>query len=317
MSKISQIVGPPAPSYPCYSGKGLQFGDGTSIMIFGYPIPNYLSNAVSGRDAPWTVLDQTTLFDVSSISEDHEVIVVLFDVTIPLGTSTSVKWYRARDNQNVFTLDIVADADFLGYAAWIGWLSEQMSAYFGVEEIQENGNYYVVFDTNIGHHYTINFAVKGIPAYTRLYNANGPSFDWKINLSNTFDANSYIRAGLCAQPFTNGQSTPPSDIVASVNAPSTPSENCVVTGSFDNQTPGQTYTLYGFAQASNGLYYACGVDSITLTGIPLPPSPPVVVSRIEGGLNLSWEPSKGATRDNLWYLKMEITITIQQGQHIL
>lgn len=315
MDNISQIIAPSPPSPPLYIGKGVTGSNGT-LNLFGYPIPNYLSsnfNSIVGLP-PYTIRNATTDFDVSTLTEDQEVVLVLYynnNAYITSAVYITVNWYRVRDNQCVFSYSNSfpgpSDGYYseFGFAAWIGWLSDYYADYFGVDEIRENGQYYLLVTISGGLSYSgrADFVVRGIPAYTRLYNANGPSFDWKINLSNTFDANSYIRVGLCAQPFTNGQSTPPSDIVASVNAPSTPSENCVVTGSFDNQTPGQTYTLYGFAQASNGLYYACGVDSITLTGIPLPPSPPVVVSRIEGGLNLSWEPSKGATRYNLWYFE--------------
>ncbi len=138
----------------------------SSITIFGYPLPNYLPDLVSGRPSPWSISDQTTLFDVSSITEDHEVVVIFCDHLIEHGTTISIRWYRDRDNSLVTIWEEQSDVEWYGYAGWMGWLSQESATLFGLDEIRENGNYHVTITAsgNTNFSYTINFAVTGMPA---------------------------------------------------------------------------------------------------------------------------------------------------------
>jgi hypothetical protein len=98
---------------------------------------------------------------------------------------------------------------------------------------------------------------------TVLSNPTSTGFDWKVNLSQIFNSNNYIRAGVCNQPFTNGQSAVPSGIVA-VNLAAS-SGIASTSGTITGQSAGTTYTLYGFAQAVNGLYYTVGSSASITT----------------------------------------------------
>ena len=59
-------------------GKGLQ-GTSGSQQIFGYSLPNYLSYTINDTigEGPWSIINQTSSFDLSSITPDHEVIAAL------------------------------------------------------------------------------------------------------------------------------------------------------------------------------------------------------------------------------------------------
>lgn len=286
MIKISTITAPSSPSSSFYVGKGLSGSDG-SITIFGYPLPNYLGTIVPNTigAAPWNITDATTLFDISSLTEDHEVVVVLYSCPsyVYSGVTFTWKWYRIRDNQDlaegINLTYYISDppegqvyAPGVGSAVWMGWVSEFISIDRNVIEIMENGYYYATLTATGGLNFSqdVYFAVSGMPAFTRLSNPTTTGFDWKVGLTNTFDTNSYIRVGVCNHSFTNGQSSAPSGIVSYVNAPSPTSNSCVVEGTITGQSQGTTYTLYGFAQAANGLYYTCGSDSITTLGSARP-----------------------------------------------
>lgn len=141
---------------------------------------------------------------------------------------------------------------------------------------------------------TANFAVKGIPSDFVLKNPTTSSFDWTVRVSEYFDSSNYIRAGICNQPFTNGQSAQPAGIVDFANAPAN-NVGAAVEGTVTGQSPGTTYTLYGFVQAANGLYYHVGSGSKTITTeLTIPSHPVYISSRIEGGFNLYWGSSPGA-----------------------
>jgi len=298
---MSQIVAPSMPSSPVYIGKGLQ-GQGGSVEIFGYPLPNNLSNEIQtllGDDAPWYVTNQTTLFDVSSLTEDHEFATLLYDNNIYQGTSIDFRIYRSRDNIMVLrTYWEQIPLNKACMAFWWGWLSQgtegrytsassssgmNMGSYtlygpfnIGEGEIVENGYYYI---TVLG--YTVNFAVKGIPAFTRVFNPTTTTVNWKIGLSETFDTNSYIRVGICTQNFTNGQSSPPSGIIDYINAPSN-NDACIAIKTVTGLTPKKSYTFYGFAQSNNGLYYTSGSSYIRTEPISQLATPTLVSLSVTG-----------------------------------
>lgn len=305
---MATITAPASPSYPYSIGKGILFGDNTQQAIFGYPLPNNLSDLISGKPGPWTVVNPTTLFDLSTVGGiDHEVVVALYEATIAAGTTVTYRWYRDRDNYNVFTWSSYASSEYNSIAAWIGWVSQATQKILGLngqQEIVENGNYHVTITATGTSNFsgTINFAVKSIPAWLWLHNPTTTDFSWKVCLSEFFDTSNYIRAGICNQPFTNGQSAEPNGIVG-FNYTYPSSTSTVTTGTVTGQTPGNTYTLYGFAQSSNGLYYQAGSATITTLSVVInTPSAPVQISSyLEGGFNLYWGGSNQADSYTLLY----------------
>lgn len=65
---MAVITAPPAPSHPFYLAKGLYFfGDNFTLMIFGQALPNYLHLVPPQHPGPLSVVDATTLFDVTGI----------------------------------------------------------------------------------------------------------------------------------------------------------------------------------------------------------------------------------------------------------
>jgi len=279
-------------------------------MIFGYPLPNYLSDLISGKPGPWLILEPTTLFDLSTLGGiDHEVLVIIYENTIYLGTTIIYKWYRSRDDYCTYSRTMYADSDWNSMAIWGGWVSQETDILLGQDlqsEITENGNYYITIEATGSSVFneTVNFAVIGIPSWLWLYNPTYVGFDWKVSLSDYFDTDNYIQAGICNQPFTDGQSSPPNGIVDAKYANTPGNIDTVAIGTVTGQSQGTIYNLYGFAQASNGLYYQAGSDTIITLGINIPytpASPPVISYRIEKGLVLSWGKSVNATRYTLKY----------------
>lgn len=288
-------------------------GNGQIFYIYGHPLPNYLSSDFDNSNMiyPFSAHDQTTLFDVTGLGENHEIPVVVFN-TSDLYISSSVyityNWYRKRDSKLVFQLNRTVSYpgyDFSGFAscAWIGWLSDDPSDFTNVptypqyKEIQENGDYYCTVTTSGGYSFsgTVYFNIKGMPAKTVLENATSSSYDWTVRLSNYFDSSNYIRVGLCTQPFSNGQSTTPSGILTTVNAPSSSSGGCAVEGTITGLNGGTTYSAYGFAQSANGLYYNTGFAQITTKqAIPAAPSAPTLLYRSDGALTIQWNNVTGA-----------------------
>lgn len=285
---MSYITAPPTPSPPFYIGKGLRGANGKEIMILGQPIPNDGVLGTGSLTYPSSILSPTTLFDLSGIGENHEVVVCLYTSPNNIYSKTTYNWtwYRARDNKVVFAEnswilpDPPSDQHYSpGSSAfqWIGWLSDTgngVGTYPKYVEIQENGNYYVIVSASGGENFTsspINFAVTGIPPSLVLSNPSTNSFSWLARLSNYFDTSNYIRVGICKQPFTDGQSSPPNEILDYAYPPSS-NLGCAASGTATGLTSSTNYTVYGFAQAANGLYYKVGTSSITTPGIGRPPN---------------------------------------------
>jgi len=308
VNNISTITAPSPPIAPFYIGKGIRGANNAQLYIFGQSLPNNLST--SDLTAPLQILDATTLFDVSSLTINHEVVVALYVCPddVYSAVNFTAEWYRDRDNYNIYTNSSNMPAPPSGqyynpgisYPSWVGYCTEESFR----EELAENGNYHVVITASGGINFTqtINFAVKGISPSTLLSNPTTNSFDWEIRLSEYFDTDSYIRAGICTNNFTDGQSSEPLGILSYNNAPS--SNNIPYTsGTATPVASNAGYLCYGFAQSSNGLYYKAGIDNIiTLDGSPsTPSSAPIITSRIEGGFNLSWGSSTNATSYTLRY----------------
>lgn len=77
-----------------------------------------------------------------------------------------------------------------------------------------------------------------------------------------FNQSNYIRVLWSSQPIAvQGQSTPPTGILCSINAPAQGTERSVNGGT---SHPGlQDGMIYGTTQAANGLYYKAGQDAIS------------------------------------------------------
>lgn len=96
------------------------------------------------------------------------------------------------------------------------------------------------------------------------------SIDWKIDLSNPFNTNYYISAGIATSPCSSGQSSQPSGVLDYVVAGSSPYPT---TGwKTYNQNPfGTGYTtVYGFVRTASGKYYPAG--AYTLYSDKTPPT---------------------------------------------
>ena len=270
---MSTITAPPAPSPPFYIGKGMRDANNTQQYVFGYTIPNYLGSIwpLSYSALPWTTIDPTTLFDVSSLTANHEVVVASY--ILPDGVSTGItftyNWYRARDNKLIFSYTNNWPTPGSGKwyppnstsVAWIGWLSENpgVSTYPQYEEIQENGDYYVVITATDGLSFsqTVYFNVVGIPPGTVARNITSSGFDWIVRVSNYFDTVDYIRAGICNEPFTNGQYDEPIGIL-DFNYAQSSNVGAATSGYY----AGSVSTIYGFAQTADGRYWSTGSADI-------------------------------------------------------
>lgn len=269
---MAQIVAPSAPSPPIYIGKGFRGANGLEFNIFGHPLPNYLTSelANSGLTNPYQIVNSTTIFDMSGLPVNSEVIAFLYVSPNAIRTATTyiVNWYRSRDNTLVFTWSYtlphpgegLAYLPGLSLGYWIGWLAEdvKVGTYPLYKEIQENGIYRVTIQASGGEsfYYSANFAVIGIPPSLVLSNRTSSGFDWMVRVSNYFDTSNYIRAGICSQPFTNGQNYEPGGVLSSTYAPSN-NAACVAAGTLSGASSVPSI-VYGFAQAANGLYYQAG-----------------------------------------------------------
>jgi hypothetical protein len=269
---MSTITAPASPSAPYYIGKGYRDDNGTEVMIFGHPLPNDGNLGVSSLVSPISMINPTTLFDLSSLTQNHEVVALLYQTNQEFSSSvnTVVTWYRKRDNAVVFQLNktlSVPDGTTYGgmfMTAWIGWLADnlnitnpEVTTYPTYKEIQENGDYYAIMQFTGGINTTspsLNFAVSGMPAKTVLFKT-GSGFSYTLRLSNYFDSSNYIKAGVCTSDFTDGQSDIPDGVLDTVFAPSSANGGCVAISSVSYTS---NATIYGWVQASNGLYYKVG-----------------------------------------------------------
>lgn len=264
---MATITAPPSPPANFYAAKSIRGANGVQLDIFGYPLPNDLPTQAQNLTAPFTYLNQTTLFDVSSLTPNHEVIVVGYSSPTNINSDMTLMatWYRSRDHTKVFeysTLVAAPGGPGSGAGFWIGWLDEfvNVPSYPMFKEIQENGNYYVNISATGGQTFsqTINFAVKGIPPSVVFSDVTASSFSWLVRVSDYFDTTNYIQAGICTEPITDGQSTPPNGIIDSKSALSS-TIACVVEGTVSGANLNAYGTVYGFAQAANGLYYQAGM----------------------------------------------------------
>ena len=171
------------------------FGDSSEIQIFGYPIPNDLSSIITSKPTPWSVIDQTTTFDISSLSINHEVLTALLTYTIQSPSDITISWYRERDNFLIFTLsDSISSGFWSQYASWVGYCTLLSSSVYA-DEITENGSYRVVFDVIGATTYseTIYFTVTGINPQVKI---EIPQNDGWLGNSTYFDISASAWGGV-------------------------------------------------------------------------------------------------------------------------
>ncbi len=153
-------------SYGAGMGKGLK-----------EPVPPYRQAYVFGADLgtpnanSWNympeVVDPTSVFDLSQITPNHEVVVaVLYIANIPAGMQSLVehKWYRDRDGKLLLDFPFtIADAGKSGYAGW-AWFYVYSYIGYTASEIFENGNYHVdlTFSGPGSYSRTLDFSGQGI-----------------------------------------------------------------------------------------------------------------------------------------------------------
>jgi hypothetical protein len=275
---MSIIVAPPSPSGGLCCAKSILGANGLQLDIFGHYLPNYLPDECKNLTNPYTFLNQGNLYDVSSITENHEVVLIGYTSQANIASATTyyVDWYRRRDNLHIAGPNVInIGAPPTGnvyppqglWGAWIGWCAEDLvgGQYPGWREIQENGDYYTIVNATGGENFTqiVEFAIKGMPPSTVVRNVMKPQFDWIINLSEYFDSVSYIRVGVCSEPFTSGQYEEPTGIINYVTAPSS-NRGAAASGSASQVVD----RVYGFAQTVDGRYWSTGSDSTGMVERP-------------------------------------------------
>src|SRR5206468_11499292 len=153
-------------------------------------------------------------------------------------TTFTINYYRNRDGLNVWSATYSKTPppggfNTISFWSWIGWLSDDsfVSTYPTYRELQENGNYHVTINVTGGFNFfsSGNFIIAGMPAHTSIFNDNNDGFDWAVRLTDYFDSSNYIRAGICSQPFSDGQSAEPQGIMA-VNYAHSSNEGCATDG---------------------------------------------------------------------------------------
>jgi hypothetical protein len=240
-----------------------------SVTIFGQSLPNDGVLGTNTLTTPISIVNPTTLFDLSGLTSNHEAPVALYTSTsssIASAVTYVWTWYRERDNTEVFTKTFSLSAPPSGQVynvvsvyGWIGWLADDVDigTYPQYKEIQENGDYHAVLTASGGENFTsspLSFSVTGIPTSLAMDSSSPTEFGWTARLSNYFDSSNYISAGVCTSPFTDGQSSAPSGILGSNTAPAS-NVGCATSGTVTGANNG---IIYGFAQAANGLYYNIG-----------------------------------------------------------
>lgn len=117
---------------------------------------------VTGWYSPLDIWDSATLFDLSTITKNHEVVVALVNVRTdgPYSLTFNFKWYRDRDSALLYKYIASTSASYAAEQSafsYIGWVPH---------EINENGGYHVDISVTGTYtfNYTLNFTVSGIPA---------------------------------------------------------------------------------------------------------------------------------------------------------
>ncbi len=149
------------------------------------PVPPYRQAYVFGAElnvpnaSAWNAIpeikDPVTIFDLSSLTPNHEVVVTMLAAfNIPTGAQYAVehRWYRDRDGASIgLARYSIPDAASYGYS---GWLWYYVYSYIGYVpwEIYENGSYHVdlVFLIGSSIYFTqrLNFSVTGIPVAPQI-----------------------------------------------------------------------------------------------------------------------------------------------------
>jgi len=148
------------PSFRYYLGKGLYepCSPYREAYFFGAELN---SVDADGWNCQPKIVDETSSFDLSTITKNHEVVVALLNISdIPEGVCNfRWEWYRNRDNKLLFSYDWSHSAKEGGWVyaySYIGWVDW---------EINENGDYRVEVTVTgiISYKKIIQFTVIGIP----------------------------------------------------------------------------------------------------------------------------------------------------------
>ncbi len=141
-------------------GKGLRepCSPFRQLPIFGQPATPSTSLAWNCLPEP---MEPARQFDLSGITEGHEVVVALLTCTgLPPGYYTSYfTWHRVRDGRVIASWEVrlaVPQAGQASFYSWIGWFAS---------EISENGDYSaeVVLEGPAEFRQVLPFTVSGIP----------------------------------------------------------------------------------------------------------------------------------------------------------
>jgi len=159
-------------------GKGAQDASGNTWYAFGQPFGSTPPSGFGSNSGAMTILGETTTFDVSSISESHEVAFAFVNIHEVQGEdktiSTTLTWYRQEGNNWVQIFQYIAPNQryvcigtycntWVVYS-YIGWTPATRD-YPG--EIIKNGtNIYKVVATvtgDVSYTSTIYFSITGMP----------------------------------------------------------------------------------------------------------------------------------------------------------
>jgi hypothetical protein len=156
---------PPLPDPPYYIGKGLKepCPPYRELYVFGAALGSLdLNIFAGGSNCPLEVQDATTLFDLSGMTKNREVVLAYYQpCNLYQRTTVKFEWYRKRDSKLLYTYSYNIPSpppDY--YWPWYGVFS-----YIGYcdWEINENGDYHVkITDSAKGTSRTIDFLVVGI-----------------------------------------------------------------------------------------------------------------------------------------------------------
>jgi len=152
-------------SYTKNMGKGLREPCSPYRQAYVFGADLNVPNASNWNCVP-EVVEPTTIFDLSSITPNHEVVVALSSFYgIEAGYSPWIahSWYRSRDSKKLYTYSFqIPNPAAYGYDYW-DWY--YVYSYIGYTswEIWENGQYYdkIFWENSVLTQ--INFSVSGIP----------------------------------------------------------------------------------------------------------------------------------------------------------
>lgn len=129
---------------------------------------------------------------------------------------------------------------------------------------------------------------------------------WSVSgLSSSWNSSNFQRIVLSSGTTSNGSSSAPSGIIDSLYPPSSGSSTSTPSTEFSHSVSGgNTYYMYAYSLAKNGLWYFVDSTSVTMPDEPPPPKPPapswVSVTATATQVNLDWSSVSGATNYEIY-----------------